>query len=92
VTASCIAGRHCPINGQCAAAAAAAAAVTAYRKEANRLANNGKERKDLYTANWDGAEYKGSKFNILTVIALVSVLTPLLGLVFAYTTFGVLWG
>ena len=22
-------------------------------------ANNGKERKDLYTDNWDGAEYKG---------------------------------
>eukprot|EP00882_Tetradesmus_deserticola_P008094 GHRQ01008526.1.p1 GENE.GHRQ01008526.1~~GHRQ01008526.1.p1 ORF type:complete len:135 (+),score=28.00 GHRQ01008526.1:105-509(+) len=63
-----------------------------YRREANRLANNGRERKDLYTANWDGSEYKGSKFNILTVIALVSVLTPLLGLVFAYTTFGVLWG
>jgi hypothetical protein len=65
---------------------------TEYRREANRLANNGRERKDLYTANWDGSEYKGSKFNILTVIALVSVLTPLLGLVFAYTTFGVLWG
>ncbi|KAF6258421.1 hypothetical protein COO60DRAFT_1701307 [Scenedesmus sp. NREL 46B-D3] len=63
-----------------------------YRREANRLANNGRERKDLYTANWDGSEYKGSKFNILTVIALVSVLTPLLGLAFAYATFGVLWG
>ncbi|WIA39531.1 hypothetical protein OEZ86_005621 [Tetradesmus obliquus] len=64
----------------------------AYRQEANRLANNGKERKDLYTDNWDGSEYKGSKFNILTVLALLSILTPVLGLVFAYTTFGVLWG
>lgn len=63
-----------------------------YRREANRLANNGKERKDLYTDNWDGSEYKGSSFNVLTVIALVSVLTPLLGLLFAYTTFGILWG
>eukprot|EP00775_Hariotina_reticulata_P002872 gene2872-3163_t len=63
-----------------------------YRREANRIANNGKERKDLYTDNWDGSEYKGSSFNVLTVIALVSVLTPLLGLVFAYTTFGTLWG
>lgn len=28
-------------------------------REANRLANNGKERKDLYTDNWDGDVYKG---------------------------------
>eukprot|EP00879_Flechtneria_rotunda_P005607 GHRR01005903.1.p1 GENE.GHRR01005903.1~~GHRR01005903.1.p1 ORF type:complete len:137 (+),score=13.65 GHRR01005903.1:179-589(+) len=63
-----------------------------YRREANRIANGGKERKDLYTNNWDGDQYKGSKFNILTVIALVSILTPLLGLVFAYSTYGILWG
>eukprot|EP00878_Enallax_costatus_P004423 GHUV01004663.1.p1 GENE.GHUV01004663.1~~GHUV01004663.1.p1 ORF type:complete len:142 (+),score=29.35 GHUV01004663.1:248-673(+) len=63
-----------------------------YRREANRLANNGKERKDLYSANWDGDQYKGSSFNVLTVIAAISVLVPLAGLVFAYTTFGVLWG
>lgn len=63
-----------------------------YRQEANRLANNGKERKDLYTANWDGDKYKGSNFNILTVIAAISVMVPLAGLAFAYTTYGVLWG
>ena len=63
-----------------------------YRREANRLANNGKERKDLYSENWDGSEYKGSKFNVLTVILIASVLAPAAGLVFAYTTFGVLWG
>ncbi len=52
----------------------------------------GRERKDLYTDNWDGSEYKGSSFNVLTVLAVVSVLTPLLGLAFAYWSFGVYWG
>lgn len=27
-----------------------------YRRAANMAANNGKERKDLYTDNWDGSE------------------------------------
>ena len=63
-----------------------------YRREANRIANNGRERKDLYTDNWDGDQYKGSSFNILTVLAVISVLVPVLGLVFAYQTYGVLWG
>lgn len=63
-----------------------------YRREANRAANNGRERKDLYSANWDGDKYKGNGVNVLTVIAAISVLTPLLGLIFAYNTFGVLWG
>lgn len=80
------------ISSFMAVALHAVAVVAEYRREANRAANGGKERKDLYTDNWDGSEYKGSSFNVLTVIALVSVLTPLLGLVFAYTTFGVLWG
>ena len=38
---------------------AAAAAAAEYRRAANLAANNGKERKDLYTDNWDGSEYKG---------------------------------
>ena len=40
----------------------------------------------------DGSVYKGSMFNVLTVIALVSILTPLAGLVFAWWSYGVLWG
>lgn len=62
------------------------------RKATNELANNGRERKDLYTDNWDGSEYKGSNVNILTIILAVSVAVPALGLVFAYATFGTLWG
>jgi hypothetical protein len=63
-----------------------------YRRAANLAANNGKERKDLYTDNWDGSEYKGSKFNILTLLAALFVLVPVLGLGFAYWSYGVLWG
>ena len=40
----------------------------------------------------DGSVYKGSKFNVLTVIALASILTPLAGLIFAWWSYGVLWG
>jgi len=64
----------------------------AYRKAANQAANNGRERKDLYTDNWDGSEYKGSRWNILTVLALLFVLVPVAGLAFAYQSYGVLWG
>eukprot|EP00195_Chlamydomonas_chlamydogama_P015589 CAMPEP_0202902058 /NCGR_PEP_ID=MMETSP1392-20130828/16133_1 /ASSEMBLY_ACC=CAM_ASM_000868 /TAXON_ID=225041 /ORGANISM="Chlamydomonas chlamydogama, Strain SAG 11-48b" /LENGTH=98 /DNA_ID=CAMNT_0049588741 /DNA_START=14 /DNA_END=307 /DNA_ORIENTATION=- len=28
-----------------------------YRRQANLAANNGRERKDLYTDNWDGSEW-----------------------------------
>jgi hypothetical protein len=63
-----------------------------WRRQANLEANNGKERKDLYTDNWDGDVYKGRKLNVLTVILLASVLAPLAGLIFAYQTYGVLWG
>lgn len=63
-----------------------------YRRQANLEANNGKDRKDLYTDNWDGDVYKGSPVNILTILAAVSILVPVAGLVFAYQTYGVLWG
>lgn len=63
-----------------------------YRRRANELANNGKERKDLYTDNWDGSEYKGSSFNILTLLAALFFLVPVAGLVFAFLTYGELWG
>ncbi|KAI8475538.1 MAG: hypothetical protein J3K34DRAFT_404497 [Monoraphidium minutum] len=63
-----------------------------YRRAANRAANNGRERKDLYTDNWDGSEYKGSGFNILSLLAVLFVLTPVAGLAFAKLTYGTLWG
>ncbi len=65
---------------------------TEYRRQANLQANNGKERKDLYTDNWDGSEYKGSPFNILTFLVALFILVPVAGLVFAFATFGSLWG
>jgi len=40
----------------------------------------------------DGDVYKGSRFNVLTVVAAVSILTPLAGLVFAWWSYGRLWG
>jgi hypothetical protein len=63
-----------------------------YRRQANLEANNGKDRKDLYTDNWDGDVYKGSPVNILSILIAVSLLVPVAGLVFAYQTYGVLWG
>jgi hypothetical protein len=42
--------------------------------------------------NWDGSEYKGSPFNILTLLGLLFVLVPVAGLAFAYQSYGVLWG
>lgn len=62
------------------------------RRRANWEANNGKERKDLYTDNWAGSEYRGSGLNVLTVLLVVSVAVPALGLLFAFKTYGVLWG
>jgi hypothetical protein len=61
-------------------------------RQANWEANKGKERKDLYTEKWDGAEYKGSPINVLTIILIVSVLTPLIGVIFALRSYGTLWG
>jgi hypothetical protein len=61
-------------------------------RAANWEANMGKERKDLYTEKWDGAEYKGSPLNVLTVILIVSVLVPAIGIVFALRSYGILWG
>ena len=87
-------------------------------------ANNGKERKDLYSDNWDGDVYKGdaaappharsgapsaqpaaprtaadlrpnpigSGFNVLNLVIVAFVLTPVLGLAFAYWSYGTLWG
>ena len=40
----------------------------------------------------DGDSYTGGSVNILTILVAISILTPLAGLIFAYNTFGVLWG
>jgi hypothetical protein len=74
---------HCPVRHS---------ACAARRRKANLVANKGKDRKDLYTDNWDGSEYKGSKLNVLSVILIVSILTPLFGIIFAYLSYGRLWG
>ena len=43
------------------------------RREANLKANKGKrDREDLYTDNWDGSVWKGSKLNALAVRWLVT--------------------
>ena len=71
----------------------------------------------MYTDKWDGSEWKGNSFNILTFIVCPSrlermmyfvsstkadkyiaeqgalfILTPVLGLAFAYFSYGILWG
>ena len=63
-----------------------------YRRAANAAANNGRERKDLYTDAWDGSEYKGSRWNVLTLLAALFLIVPVAGLGFAYWSYGVLWG
>ncbi|KAL3132937.1 hypothetical protein ABBQ38_006851 [Trebouxia sp. C0009 RCD-2024] len=50
------------------------------------------DRADLYTDNWGGDVWKGGKVNVLSIILAVSILVPLGGLLFAYLTFGTLWG
>jgi hypothetical protein len=62
------------------------------RRKANYEANNGRERKDLITENWDGSVYRGSANNVLTWIIVAAVGAPVAGLIFAYCTYGKLWG
>lgn len=50
------------------------------------------DRPSLFTDNWGGDEWKGGNVNILTVIIFVSVAVPAVGLIFAYFTYGTLWG
>lgn len=66
--------------------------IVEIRREANRRANNGRDREDLYTDNWDGDVYKGNKVNVLSVLVAISVLAPLVGIIFALQTYGTLWG
>ena len=62
------------------------------RRAANRAANNGLERKDLYTDAWAGSEWRGGKVNVLSVLIVISILTPAIGLAFAIWSYGVYWG
>ena len=39
----------------------------------------------------DGDQYVGSRWNELSVLYLIFLLTPLAGLLFAYLTYGKLW-
>ena len=50
------------------------------------------DRPDLYTDNWDGETYKGSRWNILTVILALTFAVPLIGLIFAWFSYGRYWG
>lgn len=50
------------------------------------------DRPSLFTDNWGGDTWKGGRINVLSVILIVSILVPLGGLIFAYFTFGTLWG
>lgn len=46
----------------------------------------------LVSANWDGDVYRGGRWNVMTLLAAVGLATPLLGLLFAWATYGSLWG
>lgn len=61
----------------------------ARRKAVNDVAYRDRR---LNSDAWEGSEYKGSRWNILTFLAALFVLVPVLGLGFAYQTYGVLWG
>lgn len=45
----------------------------------------------MYTKNWQGDVYVGSNWNILTVLLALGFATPLLGLLFAFLSYGTLW-
>jgi hypothetical protein len=47
--------------------------------------------KHLYSANWEGDVYVGSRWNILTVLMGLTFLVPVFGLAFAFLSYGTLW-
>lgn len=47
--------------------------------------------KRLYSSQWQGDVYVGSNWNIMTYLAIVAFLVPLLGLLFAWLSYGTLW-
>eukprot|EP00240_Pyramimonas_obovata_P006194 CAMPEP_0118932934 /NCGR_PEP_ID=MMETSP1169-20130426/10713_1 /TAXON_ID=36882 /ORGANISM="Pyramimonas obovata, Strain CCMP722" /LENGTH=309 /DNA_ID=CAMNT_0006875641 /DNA_START=95 /DNA_END=1028 /DNA_ORIENTATION=+ len=50
------------------------------------------DRPDLYSDNWDGDVYVGSGWNELSVGLAIAIAVPVLGLIFALSTKGTLWG
>lgn len=50
------------------------------------------DREDLYTDNWEGDVYVGSRWNVLSVGLALTIAVPVLGIIFALSTRGVLWG
>eukprot|EP00775_Hariotina_reticulata_P007696 gene7696-7895_t len=61
----------------------------AYERKERDVEND--MQKHLYTNNWQGDVYVGSNVNILTVIMGLTIAIPLLGLLFAYLSYGTLW-
>lgn len=47
--------------------------------------------KHLYSTNWQGDVYIGSKWNMLTLLMGLMFFTPIFGLLFAYLSYGTLW-
>jgi hypothetical protein len=45
----------------------------------------------LYSGNWQGDVYVGSNWNMLTLITGLIFIVPVLGLLFAYLSYGTLW-
>lgn len=46
----------------------------------------------LHDTNWQGDVYVGSRWNELSVLYLIFLLTPLVGLLCAWLSYGVYWG
>lgn len=51
-----------------------------------------KSEQRLHDSNWQGDVYMGSRWNELTVLYLVFLLTPIVGLLCAWLSYGVYWG
>lgn len=45
----------------------------------------------LYSNNWQGDVYVGSNWNMLTLITGLMFFVPVIGLLFAYLSYGTLW-
>lgn len=48
-------------------------------------------REDLYSDCWQGDVYVGSNNNIMTWLLIAAFATPMLGLLFAWLSYGTLW-
>eukprot|EP00976_Prorocentrum_cordatum_P087263 1186835-Prorocentrum_minimum.AAC.5 len=50
------------------------------------------DRPDLYSDQWEGDKYVGSGWNELSVGLAIAIAVPVIGLIFALSTKGTLWG